>query len=242
MAARDVSRVLVPGSHQSRMATTFNGEHDTIKSSRPEQARCMTMAKRKSKPRMPSALCIETMIDLQVLLDDLKANGDQLEPILTQDLPFQTEVCRGLRISVRRCSLDSRYRLDYSELEAAIEGLPAVHARLQRVAILNRPALGVIEGQDGPQTLHSLDPPYAGETRTARKVYAYEMTRADHIELLDTLQQIRGKVLLSGYRSEMYDTALSDWNRRDIDVANHAAGGKLLWREADLLRLIEQPA
>ena len=46
----------------------------------------------------------------------------------------------------------------------AIDGLPAVHARLQRVVILNQDALQVIKNQDGEKTLFYLDPPYLAET------------------------------------------------------------------------------
>src|SRR6202453_224096 len=42
----------------------------------------------------------------------------------------------------------------------AIDGLPAVHARLQRIVILNQPALEVLRSQDGPGTLFYLDPVY----------------------------------------------------------------------------------
>jgi DNA adenine methylase len=51
------------------------------------------------------------------------------------------------------------------------------------------------------------------------------MSEADHRELLDTLRQCQGKVILSGYRSPLYDTALASWNRHEVEVANHAAGG-----------------
>jgi DNA adenine methylase len=108
----------------------------------------------------------------------------------------------------------------------AVDGLPAVHDRLRRVVILNRPALEVILQQDGPKTLLYLDPPYLGETRAAKEVYAHEMSHADHRELLSLLRQCKGKVLLSGYRRTLYDTLLADWNRHEKDVANQAAGGK----------------
>src|SRR5262249_51182569 len=36
---------------------------------------------------------------------------------------------------------------------SAMEGLPAVHHRVKRVAVLNSPAMGVISQQDGPRTL-----------------------------------------------------------------------------------------
>jgi DNA adenine methylase len=110
----------------------------------------------------------------------------------------------------------------------AVEGLPAVHARLKRVMILNRPALDVIRCQDGPQTLFYLDPPYLHETRVTTEDYAHEMTKAQHIELLGALSAIDGKFLLSGYRSELYDSAAESygWTRHDFDLPNNASGAK----------------
>src|SRR5262249_13626103 len=105
----------------------------------------------------------------------------------------------------------------------AVEGLPAVHRRLRDVLILNRPALDVIRGHDGPLTLFYCDPPYAHQTRAAPDAYDLEMTEADHRELLDVLRQCRGKVMLSGYPSELYDAALSGWTRHTFDLPNHAA-------------------
>lgn len=110
----------------------------------------------------------------------------------------------------------------------AIEGLPAVHERLKRVLILNRPALDVIKQQDGPKTLFYLDPPYPHETRATTSDYAHEMSSTDHAELLAKLLGVKGRFLLSGYRCEMYDVAASNfgWRRVDFEVANHAAGGE----------------
>lgn len=110
----------------------------------------------------------------------------------------------------------------------AIEGLPAVHARLKRVLILNRPALDVIRQQDGEKTLFYIDPPYLHETRATTSDYTHEMSGADHIELLDSLKDVSGRFLLSGYRSQMYDDVAEryGWRRVDFEVANHAAGGE----------------
>jgi DNA adenine methylase len=107
-----------------------------------------------------------------------------------------------------------------------VEGLPAVHERLRRVVILNQLALEVIRSQDGSKTLFYCDPSYPSQTRTAPRVYTHEMSDDDHWQLLDTIKQIKGKAMLSGYPSEMYDKVLADWNRHTMEVANHAAGGK----------------
>ena len=110
----------------------------------------------------------------------------------------------------------------------AVEGLPAVHARLKRVLILNRPALDVIRGHDTPNTLFYLDPPYLHETRVTTKDYAHEMSEQQHAELLVALTNIKGKFLLSGYPSNLYDeqARVLGWTRHDFPTANHAAGGK----------------
>ena len=108
----------------------------------------------------------------------------------------------------------------------AVEGLVVVHARLKRVAILNRDALDVIRQQDGKQTLFYLDPPYLGTTRTAEDVYSFEMNPIQHAELLDTIRQCQGSIMLSGYASELYDSRLQDWSRHEFTLPNQAAGGK----------------
>jgi DNA adenine methylase len=120
----------------------------------------------------------------------------------------------------------------------AVEGLPAVHARLSGVVVYNRPALDVVRSEDGPQTLFYCDPPYLHGTRAATTAYGlFEMSEADHAELLDVLRACQGKVMLSGYRSALYDRELAGWERHDFDLANHAAGGnskrrmtECLWR------------
>ncbi len=118
----------------------------------------------------------------------------------------------------------------------AVEGLSTVHARLKRVVILNCPALEVIRTQDGNKTLFYLDPPYLHETRTATGVYgAYEMTEADHKELLDTLKAVKGKVMLSGYACDLYDGVLKDWNRHTFDLPNHSAAGDTKRRMTEVL-------
>jgi DNA adenine methylase len=118
----------------------------------------------------------------------------------------------------------------------AVEGLEAVKNRLRDVRVLNRPALEVIRSEDTPATLFYLDPPYLHETRTARKAYGrYEMTDGDHRELLGLLRQCRGKVILSGYASPLYDEALAGWARHAFDLPNNAAGGRQKGRETEVI-------
>jgi DNA adenine methylase len=119
----------------------------------------------------------------------------------------------------------------------AVDGLPAVHARLRQVVVLNCPAVEVIRTYDGPDVLSYIDPPYLATTRAAPDIYAHEMSEAQHRELLDVLGAVQGKFLLSGYRSDLYDRAAEryGWRREEFSIANHAAGGAKKGRETEVL-------
>lgn len=110
----------------------------------------------------------------------------------------------------------------------AIDGLPAVHARLKRVLIRNQPAIDIIRKEDGPRTLFYLDPPYLHETRATTGEYEHEMSEADHEMLLGCLSNNKGRFLLSGYHSKLYDEYAADcgWMCHEKAIHNHAAGGK----------------
>jgi DNA adenine methylase len=123
-----------------------------------------------------------------------------------------------------------------SEWLSAVEGLADVHARLRPVVLENLPALHLVRREDGPGTLFYCDPPYLHRTRTSPAAYgAFEMTEAEHAELLAVLRACKGKVMLSGYPSALYDATLSGWNRHAFDVPNHASGARAKGRETEVL-------
>lgn len=107
----------------------------------------------------------------------------------------------------------------------AIDGLPEIHERLKRVVILNQPALDVVRSQDGPNTLFYLDPPYLHTTRVTTSDYKYEMTEKDHDHLLVVLSWIKGKFVLSGYPSSLYEkkSAKMGWHRVERQIDNKAS-------------------
>jgi DNA adenine methylase len=109
---------------------------------------------------------------------------------------------------------------------SAIEGLPDVAARLKRVVVLDDDAVKVIRSQDSTNTLFYLDPPYVHETRVTTADYDYEMSTDQHVELLEAIDACCGKVLLSGYPSELYQTRLKNWNHFDIEIDNKASSAK----------------
>lgn len=120
---------------------------------------------------------------------------------------------------------------------SSLDGLDAIHDRLKRVVIEQYDAIKLIKKEDNAATLFYCDPPYLHETRVATDAYKVEMTKEQHSELLNALLNVKGKFILSGYPSSLYDdfAAVAGWNRREIDIANHAAGGKTKRRMTEVL-------
>jgi DNA adenine methylase len=137
--------------------------------------------------------------------------------------------------AVTRNRTRRRMNGNVSEWLSAVDGLPDVHARLRRVFVENMPALDIIKREDTPGTLFYCDPPYLHETRISKDAYSYEMNEQEHRDLLALLLECKGKVMLSGYPSELYDSMLKGWTRHAFELPNNAAGGAVKRRMTEVL-------
>jgi site-specific DNA-adenine methylase len=75
----------------------------------------------------------------------------------------------------------------------------------------------------GDELVYS-DPPYLMSVRQSKKpIYKFEMTsEAEHRELIEILLKLPCMVMLSGYRSDLYDQLLARWRRVDYQTTNRA--------------------
>lgn len=110
-----------------------------------------------------------------------------------------------------------------SKYLSTIESLPDIAERFQCVVIEKLPAAEIIKKYDGDDVLIYADPPYVPETRFKEKAETYnnEMTAAEHEELLKQLIKCRGKVILSGYESDLYKKMLKKWHRASRNGKAH---------------------
>ncbi len=108
------------------------------------------------------------------------------------------------------------------------EHLRAIIQRLRGVVLENRDASEVMRAHDCEEAVHYVDPPYVHATRSLRTrapSYRHEMDNAEHEALAAVLAALRGRVILSGYRCELYDRLYAGWRR--IDAAAHADGARV---------------
>ncbi|MBP1992529.1 DNA adenine methylase [Paenibacillus eucommiae] len=167
----------------------------------------------------------------QEYLDSHKPSGNEIERARRflvrcwQSIRVKTGSISGWKC---RGTADDSYRVkQWNDLPTKIMD---VAERLKDVQIENRPALQVITRYNRPDVLIYADPPYLMETRNG-KIYDNEMTDADHIELIRTLQAHTGPVILSGYTHPLYESMLSDWTREEQKqiIENGSVRTEVIW-------------
>jgi DNA adenine methylase len=128
---------------------------------------------------------------------------------------------------------------DVNAWETMIKELPELVERVKNTVILNKSVFEVFKVWDEQDTLTYLDPPYLHETRSegAENLYKHEMTVEDHIELLNMVKSARGKVIISGYSSPLYNRNLKGWKVKKKTVANHSAQTKTKEKRVEVLWL-----
>ena len=138
------------------------------------------------------------------------------------------------------CTPTSRIRRGMNENVSAwntvIDGLPEIHERLRRVEVWFSSAIDAIKKLDRADLCTYCDPPYLQETRSTFGEYGdHEMIAEDHYELLECLASIKGKFLLSGYHSNMYDSFAEErgWRCVEFDLPNNASSGKKKERKTE---------
>lgn len=123
-----------------------------------------------------------------------------------------------------------------------ISMLDRIVERFLHVQIENKPALDIIRQYDFLDTVFYLDPPYAHGSRVDKKAYLHEMTDEDHVDLANTLNRIRGRAVVSGWRSDLYDDIYSGWHRVDGRMKVLPSSGNNVQKRESLWMNFDPPA
>lgn len=88
--------------------------------------------------------------------------------------------------------------------------------------IIHGDAVNQLQSMDlDADTVIYADPPYLAETRRRARVYRCDYTENDHIRLLECLNYLPCKILLSGYPSKLYEHYLADWSVHRFEAKTH---------------------
>lgn len=120
--------------------------------------------------------------------------------------------CSNLYRNGFRSSQQSKSPHTTKEWRQLPERLLFAMERLKNAQIEKLPAVELIKRYDSEDVFIYADPPYLRGTRKAY-LYSHEMDDSEHVELLEVLKKHPGKVMISGYDNELYNTSLSGWRK-----------------------------
>jgi DNA adenine methylase len=121
---------------------------------------------------------------------------------------------------IYKASFSSSKSKNYAErFFNSLSKLKQIYERLKNVIIENLDFRKIIQTYDSKDTFFYIDPPYVVDTN----YYSNDFTIEDHKELLDMVNKIEGKVMISGYESDLYNQALKEWYKIEKDAIKHSA-------------------
>jgi DNA adenine methylase len=129
----------------------------------------------------------------------------------------------GLRNSKKSNTAPSRAFRNYAET------FEQFHWRLKHAIIENLDWREMLKKYDDKDSLFYLDPHYVHSTRKHKRGYNFEMQDLEHEELITAIQSLKGKVVLSGYRSKIYSKL--PWETVEVEARTQNAGSatEVLW-------------
>ncbi len=109
---------------------------------------------------------------------------------------------------------------DYSGHALTFSRLPdmvwKLSKRLSRVIIESKDWRMILKKYDMPDVFWFVDPPYLLDVRSSRSIrdgYLHDFTKDEHVDLIEKVKQLRGKVMICHYDHPLYNEMLKDWNK-----------------------------
>lgn len=117
-----------------------------------------------------------------------------------------------------------------SDYLSSVDNLDSYNERISRVIIENRDIFDLIDKYDSESSFFYLDPPYVIETRKSSQKYRQEFLNEQHEALVNKVNSMKGKVLISGYNHSIYDN-LNGFKKIEFSSPNSCSNAtEVLWK------------
>lgn len=114
----------------------------------------------------------------------------------------------------------------------SVKKLPEVIEKLKTIQIENLDYQECLEKYNSTEVFCYVDPPYELRKRNYKKWYNKEFeTDNDHIDLRDSLNNFKGKSMVSGYESDLYKELYNDWTFIRLIPKRHSMKGAKMQEE-----------
>lgn len=141
----------------------------------------------------------------------------------------------------RVCNAKSRHVPSVADWQC-IERLYCISERFRHIQIENQDFRRIMLDYDSDETVFYCDPPYLPSTRRASggcgiHKYNCDMTFEDHTEFLELCLSVKGKVIISGYNSDLYSDKLKSFKTCELiqQVDNQAGNAvEVIWSSSNI--------
>lgn len=116
------------------------------------------------------------------------------------------------------------------EWEKSLLNLNCLSNRLQEVFFFNNKAIDIIKVFDSDKTLLYCDPPHLYENKNSKTVYFSDMDTNDHIQLSHALNSFKGKVIISGVTSPLYNRLYKNWSMHRCKIKKKGKKSEVIWK------------
>lgn len=112
----------------------------------------------------------------------------------------------------------------------SIQELHDISHRLEEVFIFNKDAIEIIDTFNSSNALLYCDPPFLYENKSSKKVYSSDMETEIHINLSHALNSFKGKAIISGITSPLYNRLYKDWTMIRSKIKKDGKKAEVIWK------------
>lgn len=207
---------------------------------------CIFFNKKESKEEVLNDLDNGIISILKSLRDEPKEFIDKVKRVRYTERAFKMAQKRinsnlddyleiGVNEYILRCMSRSGLKINF--LSSKTNGhfltnkeLNLISKKINKTIILNSNAFDVIKNLDEENSLIYLNPSFIpNEKEKNKNVENLKMTIDDHIQLLNLVKNARGKVIINGYSSPLYNRNLKEWRVKKKNNVSSKSKMQVLW-------------
>lgn len=136
---------------------------------------------------------------------------------------------RMSRGGLKRTFATKGVELDTANWESNVSSLPLIAERIENINIFNKSFIDVMKVWDEENTIFYLDPPALQSTRSQNSSQENDLSVEDHMNMLQLAKNARGKVMISGFASPLYNRSLKEWKCKKKEAVAKEKRVECIW-------------
>jgi DNA adenine methylase len=154
---------------------------------------------------------------------------EKIKKKTTSEDYLEKSICEYVLKKMSRSELKNSFSKT-ENWKKSVQELYDIAFRFQEVFIFNKEPTKIIETFNSTDSIIYCDPPFLYETKSNKKVYSSEMEPDEHIKLSHYLNAFKGKVIISGVKSPLYNRLYKNWNMSRCKIKKTGKKAEVIWK------------